>query len=59
MCVEYYQIDQWLKLVGTVQKEKAELNNRRVKLIIASMICFYFSIVLIVICFILAITKMF
>lgn len=58
LCIEYHQIDQWIDLVGTVQKEKASLNDRRVKLIMASMICFYASIAAIVICFIIAIIKL-
>ena len=39
---EYNQINQWINLVAIVQKEKAKLNDRRVKLIMASMICFFF-----------------
>ena len=58
MCVEYYQIDQWLKLMATVQEEKARLNARRVKLIIASMICFYVTVAAVVACFVVAVIKM-
>jgi len=49
--VEYHRIDQWVKLIATVQEEKAKLNNRRVALIMASMICFYCAVLAIVICF--------
>lgn len=57
-CIEYYQIDQWINLIGTVQEEKSKLNDRRVKLILASMVCFYSAICSIVVTFIVAITKM-
>lgn len=56
--IEYHQIDQWLDLIATVQTEKAKLNDRRVKLIMWSMICFYCSIASIVISFIVAIIKL-
>lgn len=54
-CIEYHQIDQWIDLIGTVQAEKARINNRRANLIIASMICFYCAIGSIVIAFIIGI----
>lgn len=59
LCIEYYQIDQWVNLIGTVQKEKARLNDKRVKLIITSMVCFYGAIAAIIICFIVGINIMF
>lgn len=55
--VEHHRIDQWVDLIATVQAEKARLNDRRVKLIMASMICFYCSIVAIVISFITGIIE--
>lgn len=55
---EYYRIDQWINLVAIVQKEKARLNDRRVKLIIASMICFFCSVITTVISFIVAVSIM-
>lgn len=58
LCIEYNQIDQWVNLVGNVQAEKARLNDRRVKLIMASMLCFYAAIASVVISFIIAIIKM-
>ena len=58
-CIEYHQIDQWINLVGEVQEEKAHLNDRRVKLIIASMLCFYASIGSVIVSFIVGMIKMF
>lgn len=58
LCIEYHQINQWIEILSTVQKEKARLNDRRVKLILASMICFYTSIATILVCFTIAIVKM-
>lgn len=58
LCIEYHQINQWIELVGKVQKEKARLNDKRVKFIMASMICFYASIAAIVICFLIAIINL-
>jgi hypothetical protein len=55
---EYNRIDQWINLVAIVQKDKARLNDRRVKLIIASMICFFCSVVTIAISFIIAVSIM-
>ncbi|MEG1564671.1 MAG: hypothetical protein RR365_13235 [Bacteroides sp.] len=49
--IEYNQIDQWIGIIGKVQAEKAKLNDRRVALIMASMICFYCSILSVVISF--------
>lgn len=59
LCIEYYQIDQWVKLVSEVQAEKAHLNDRRVNLIMASMLCFYVAIAAIIVSFIIGILKMF
>lgn len=56
--VEYNQIDQWIDIISRVQAEKARLNNRRVALIISSMICFYCSISSVVISFIIGISKL-
>lgn len=57
LTIEYNQIDQWVNIIGEVQSEKAKLNDRRVKLIMASMICFYCSISSIVISFVIGISK--
>ena len=57
LCIEAYQIDQWINLVGTVQKEKTRLNDLRVKLIMASMVCFYAAIATIVLFFVIGICK--
>lgn len=59
LTIEYNQIDQWVDIVGKVQKKKADLNDRRVRLIIASMICFYFSIFSVLVSFLIGITKIF
>lgn len=58
LTIEYYQINQWIDLVAKIQKEKARLNNKRVKLIMASMICLYCSIASIFLSFIIAIAKL-
>lgn len=58
LCIEYHQINQWIEMLGTVQKEKARLNDRRVRLIMASMICFYTSVATILVCFTIAIIEM-
>ena len=55
---EYNRIDQWINLVAIVQKEKARLNDRRVKLIMTSMICFFCSVITIAISFIVAVSIM-
>lgn len=57
LTVEYNQIDQWVDIIGKVQGKKAELNDRRVRLIMASMICFYCSIFSVVVCFMVGIAK--
>lgn len=59
LCIEYHQVNQWIDLVGSVQSEKARLNDRRVGLIITSMICFYGSIGTLVVCFFIGIAKLF
>lgn len=58
LTVEYNQIDQLVDIIGKVQEEKAKLNDRRVRLIIASMICFYCSIISVIVSFIIGIAKM-
>lgn len=58
LCLESAQLAQYVNLIGKVQAVKAKLNDRRVNLIMASMICFYFSIASIVISFIVAIVMM-
>ena len=58
LTIEYYQINQWIDLVAKIQKEKARLNNKRVKLIMASMICLYCSIASILLSFIIAVAKL-
>ena len=58
LCLESAQLAQYVNLIGEVQAVKAKLNDRRVNLIMASMICFYFSIASIVISFIVAIIMM-
>ena len=55
LCVEHVQIAQWVDLIGKVQNHKAKINDRRVGLIMASMICFYLSVFSIIIAFIVAI----
>lgn len=55
---EYNRIDQWINLVAIVQNEKARLNDRRVKLIMTSMICFFCSVITIAISFIVAVSIM-
>lgn len=55
MCLEHNQLAQWVDLIGTVQNQRALINDRRVKLIMASMISFYLSISSIVAAFIVAI----
>lgn len=57
--VEYNRIDQWINLIGTVQKEKSKLNDRRVKLIMASMVCFYCSIISIIVSYVVGVTILF
>lgn len=57
LTVEYNQIDQWVDIVGKVQAKKAALNDRRVKLIMASMICFYCAILSLAISFAIGIAK--
>ncbi len=55
LCAEHVQLAQYVELIGKVQTAKAKINDRRVILIMASMVCFYLSIVSIVISFIVAI----
>lgn len=55
LCIEYHQIDQLVTLMGEVQAKKTELNDKRVKLIMASMICFYASVITIIVFFVIAI----
>ncbi len=57
--IEYNQIDQWIDLVGTVQSEKSRLNDRRVKLIMASMVCFYCSIASIIVSYVVGVIVLF
>lgn len=59
LTIEYYQIAQWVDIVGKVQKKKAELNDRRVRLIMASMICFYCSIFTLAFSFVIGIVKLY
>ena len=56
--IEYHRIDQWVDLIATVQAEKAKLNNRRVRLIMASMICFFCSVAAVIIGFIVGIISL-
>lgn len=57
LTVEYNQIDQLVDIIGKVQEKKAKLNDRRVRLIMASMICFYCSIFSVAVSFIIGIAK--
>lgn len=57
LTVEYYQIDQWVDIIGKVQERKAKLNDRRVHLIMASMGFFYLSIFLVALFFLIGILK--
>jgi len=54
LTVEYNQLAQHIELLAKVQKEKSRLNDRRVKLIMGSMIFFWTSIVCVVISFVAA-----
>ena len=58
LLIEHHRIDQWIELVGRIQSEKAKLNDRRVKFIIASMISFYGAVTTIAVSFIIAIIFM-
>ncbi len=58
LCAEHVQLAQQVELIGKVQTVKAKINDRRVALIMASMVCFYLSIVSIVISFVVAIIMM-
>ena len=58
LCAEHIQLAQYVELIGKVQHIKAKINDRRVVLIMMSMICFYLSIVSIVISFVVAIITM-
>lgn len=53
--IESHRLDQWVGIVETIQSERTRLNNRRVKLIIASMICFYGSLASILISFLVVV----
>lgn len=55
LCVEYHQIDQWVNLVSDVQKEKTKLNDRRVILVMISMICFYMAILVVAVSFVIGV----
>lgn len=55
LCDENTQLAQWVDLVGKVQNHKALINDKRVKLIMASMISFYLSVLSIIISFIVAV----
>lgn len=54
-----YCIKQYLSLIDEVIKSKEKINNRRVKLIMISMICFYCSIFCIMLSFIYTILYLF
>lgn len=54
---ESQQLKQWIDLVGKVQKDKANINNDRVKYIRISMWSFYASIISIAFWFIVGIAK--
>jgi len=55
---ESEQRKQKVDLLAEVQKDKARLNGRRVKLVMTSMISFYIAIGFIVICFIIGVSKL-
>ena len=55
LCIEHIQLAQFVDLISKVQDHKAHLNDRRVKLIMASMITFYLSVGSIIISFAIAI----
>ena len=46
---EAQRLKQWVIMVGEVQKSTSDINEKRVKLIMASMICFYASLALMLI----------
>lgn len=58
LCTEHVQLAQCVELIGKVQNCKAKINDRRVVLIMASMVCFYLAIASIVLSFIIAIIMM-
>ena len=58
LCIEHVQLAQFVDLISKVQDHKARLNDRRVKLIMASMITFYLSVASIIISFAIAIILM-
>lgn len=51
---EYHRLGSWIDMMSKIQKSKNRINNLRVKLIIASMTCFYGALLSIVILFIIA-----
>lgn len=58
LCIEHVQLAQFVDLISKVQEHKAHLNDRRVKLIMASMICFFLSVASIITAFAVAIIMM-
>ena len=59
LLVEYNRIDQIVDLLGRVQTEKSRINDIRVKLLMASMICFYIAVMFIALFFIIGVTRLF
>lgn len=58
LCIEHVQVAQFVDLISKVQEDKAKLNDRRVSLIMTSMICFYLSVASIIIAFVISIIIM-
>ena len=59
LSTEQGQLAQEVDLMARIQKEKARLNDRRVKLIMASMIFFWMSIGCVVVSFVIAVIMQF
>lgn len=59
LCLPHVQSAQLVELIGQIQQHKSKLNDRRVKLIMISMCCFYLSVISIIVSFIIAICMMF
>lgn len=52
--VEHHRLGSWIDMMSKVQKSKNTVNNKRVKLIMASMVCFYGALISIISLFIVA-----
>lgn len=52
--VEHHRLGSWIDMMSKVQKSKNAVNDKRVKLIMASMVCFYGALLSIIVLFIVA-----